>query len=61
MTQTDDLTRIAEAARDWRRDLHQMPELLYALPKTSAYVAEKLRGFGVDELVTGLADTGMCR
>ncbi len=59
MTQTDDLTRIAEAARDWRRDLHQMPELLYALPKTSAYVAEKLRGFGVDELVTGLADTGM--
>jgi len=43
----------------WRRDLHAHPELGFELPRTSAVVAEKLREFGVDEVVTGIAKTGV--
>ncbi|MEM6306824.1 MAG: M20 aminoacylase family protein [Pseudomonadota bacterium] len=56
------VNRIAEFASDmrrWRRDLHQIPELRFDLPKTSAYVADKLQNMGVDELHTGLATSGM--
>ena len=30
----------------WRRDLHQCPELLLDLPKTSAYVERELQKMG---------------
>jgi hippurate hydrolase len=43
----------------WRRDLHSHPELLYDLPHTSAFVAAKLREFGCDAVITGLAGTGV--
>jgi metal-dependent amidase/aminoacylase/carboxypeptidase family protein len=42
----------------WRRHLHQMPELLYDVHRTAAFVAEKLRGFGCDDVVTGIGRTG---
>jgi hippurate hydrolase len=44
---------------EWRHDMHRNPELLYDLPRTSAFVAEKLREFGCDEVITGLAGTGV--
>ncbi|MGR3616669.1 MAG: M20 aminoacylase family protein [Paracoccaceae bacterium] len=56
------VNRIAEFADDmktWRRHLHQIPELGFDLPKTSAFVAERLREIGVDELHEGIAQTGM--
>jgi amidohydrolase len=43
----------------WRRDLHQHPELLYDLPRTSAFVAEKLKAFGCDQIQTGIGRTGV--
>jgi amidohydrolase len=43
----------------WRRDLHENPELLYDLPRTSGIVAEKLRAFGCDEVVTGVGISGV--
>jgi amidohydrolase len=43
----------------WRRDLHQHPEILFETHRTSALVAEKLRAFGCDEVVTGLGRTGV--
>ncbi|MBN2905538.1 MAG: amidohydrolase [Rhodobacteraceae bacterium] len=43
----------------WRRDLHEHPELMYDLPRTSAFVAEKLREFGCDEVVEGIGRTGV--
>ena len=49
----------AEAIAGWRRELHQNPEIMYDLPQTMAYVADKLRGFGCDEVVTGLGRTGV--
>jgi len=56
------LNRIAEVApeiAEWRRDLHRHPELLFDLDRTSVVVAEKLRAFGLDEVVTGLGRTGV--
>ncbi|HKL55631.1 MAG TPA: M20 aminoacylase family protein [Roseovarius sp.] len=43
----------------WRRDLHQHPELLFDTHRTANLVAEKLREFGCDEVVTGLGRTGV--
>ncbi len=44
---------------EWRRDMHEHPELLFDTFRTSALVEEKLRAFGCDEVVTGLGRTGV--
>jgi amidohydrolase len=43
----------------WRHDLHAHPELLYDVHRTAATVAEKLKAFGCDEVVTGIGRTGV--
>ena len=43
----------------WRRDLHRHPELALQETRTSRVVQERLREFGVDEVHTGLARTGV--
>jgi hippurate hydrolase len=43
----------------WRHALHQIPELLYELHKTSGYVQERLKEIGVDEMATGVGQTGV--
>ena len=43
----------------WRRELHQMPELMFDVEKTAGFVEAKLREFGVDEVVKGLGRTGI--
>ncbi|KAA1179322.1 amidohydrolase [Rhizobium tropici] len=56
------LNRAAELqgeVTEWRRHIHAHPELLYAVENTAAFVAEKLRSFGVDEVVTGIGRTGV--
>ncbi len=56
------INRIAEFQQDmtaWRRDLHAHPELALEEVRTSALVQAQLRAFGVDEIVTGLARTGV--
>jgi hippurate hydrolase len=45
--------------RAWRQDLHAHPELGFEERRTSALVVDKLRAFGVDEVHTGLARTGV--
>ncbi|WP_037254964.1 M20 aminoacylase family protein [Roseobacter sp. SK209-2-6] len=49
----------AEEMKGWRQALHQIPELALDLPKTAAFVAERLREIGVDELHEGIATSGM--
>ncbi|WP_099823828.1 M20 aminoacylase family protein [Oceaniglobus indicus] len=44
---------------EWRRDLHRHPELQFETHRTSGVVAEKLRAFGCDEVVTGIGRTGV--
>jgi len=56
------INRIAEFADEvagWRRDFHAHPELGYDVHRTAARVAELLKGFGVDEIVTGIGRTGV--
>jgi amidohydrolase len=43
----------------WRRNLHEHPELLYDVHRTSGFVAERLREFGCDEVAIGLGKTGV--
>ena len=54
--------RFAELHADitaWRRDLHENPEILFDTHRTSALVADKLKAFGCDEIVTGIGRTGV--
>jgi len=44
---------------EWRRDLHANPELQYDVHRTAGVVAEKLREFGVDEVVEHIGKTGV--
>ncbi|MFY9211713.1 MAG: M20 aminoacylase family protein [Aestuariivita sp.] len=44
---------------EWRRDIHENPEILFETHRTSALVAEKLQEFGLDEVVTGIGRTGV--
>ena len=56
------LNRAAELQDEvtgWRRQIHSQPELLFDVEQTAAFVAEKLREFGVDEVVTGIGRTGV--
>lgn len=43
----------------WRRELHQKPELQYDVFETAEFVVNKLKEFGVDEIITGLGQTGV--
>ena len=43
----------------WRHDFHQHPELLFDVQRTAGKVADLLRSFGCDEVVTGIGRTGV--
>ncbi|ANT59443.1 amidohydrolase [Salipiger sp. CCB-MM3] len=49
----------AETLKEWRRFLHQHPELLYDCHKTAAFVVEKLKSFGITEIHEGIAQSGV--
>jgi amidohydrolase len=56
------INRIGEFHQDmaaWRRDFHAHPELGFEEHRTSSIVADKLKAFGVDEIHTGIAKTGV--
>jgi amidohydrolase len=44
---------------EWRRDIHENPELSNREFKTAAKVAEHLRNIGLDKVETGIAHTGV--
>jgi hippurate hydrolase len=46
-------------AQRWRRHLHAHPELLYDVDQTAAFVAERLRQFGCDEVRAGVGRSGV--
>jgi amidohydrolase len=56
------LNRIADYADEmaaWRRHLHQHPELAFDCHATAAFIAQRLREFGVDEVHAGIATSGI--
>ena len=59
MRQPNRFDEIAGQAAQWRRHLHQHPELMYDVHETAAFVAAKLTEFGCDQVVRGLGRTGV--
>jgi len=56
------VNRIADMSKEitaWRQHLHTIPELGLDCFKTAAFVADRLREFGVDEIHEGIARTGI--
>ena len=56
------LNRAAELQEEvtgWRRHLHTIPEILYDVHRTAAFVEDKLKSFGCDEVVPGIGRTGV--
>ncbi|MFT6677237.1 MAG: hippurate hydrolase [Sulfitobacter sp.] len=56
------VNRIADFSADmteWRQHLHTIPELGLECHQTAAFVAARLREFGVDEIHEGIATTGI--
>ncbi len=56
------LNSIADMAEDmttWRRHLHQNPELGLECHKTAAFVVDQLKSFGITDIHTGIATTGV--
>lgn len=49
----------ADEVAAWRRDIHTHPELDYDTIRTAGVVADKLKLFGCDEIVTGIGRTGV--
>ncbi len=53
------LAQLAPEITEWRRDFHAHPELLYETHRTAGVVADKLRAFGCDDVVTGIGRVGV--
>ncbi len=50
---------LADEVAAWRRDFHENPEILFEVHRTAGIVADKLKEFGCDEVVTGIGRTGV--
>ncbi|SDI01647.1 M20 aminoacylase family protein [Lutimaribacter saemankumensis] len=56
------INRIAAYAEDmaqWRQHLHAHPELGFECHETAAFVVERLKEFGISDIHTGIAKTGV--
>ncbi|MGX5832351.1 M20 aminoacylase family protein [Mesorhizobium sp. 43Arga] len=60
---SSDVFKISETlgrqAIEWRRDFHRNPELLFDVGRTAGCVAELLRSFGCDQVVTCVGRSGV--
>lgn len=53
------IEQLVSDMRAWRRHLHAHPEFGFEETLTSAFVAARLREFGLDEVVEGVGGTGV--
>jgi amidohydrolase len=56
------INRIAAMAPQltaWRQHLHRHPELVFDCHKTAAFVVDRLREFGITDIHTGIAQSGV--
>jgi len=54
-----DLETLKREMTGWRRDLHAHPEFGFEEKRTAAFVAAKLREFGLDDVTEGVGGTGV--
>lgn len=53
------IAAFADDMTEWRRYLHQHPELGQQCQQTAAFVVERLREFGIEEIHEGIAVSGV--
>ena len=53
------LAEMHDEIKGWRRALHQIPELQFDLPKTTAFVEARLREIGITDITTGIGQSGI--
>ncbi|UWQ35385.1 amidohydrolase (plasmid) [Leisingera sp. M527] len=59
MSATDRFNQLLPEVTAWRRHLHANPEIMFDTVDTAGFVEELLRGFGCDQVVTGIGRTGV--
>ncbi len=59
MPKNDLIAAITPEITAIRRDFHRHPELMYEVQRTAGIVADKLKEWGADEVVTGIGKTGV--
>lgn len=55
----DDILKLVPGVTALRHDIHAHPEIRYEETRTAKLVADELKKYGVDEIVTGLGKTGV--
>ncbi len=55
----NDIHNLIAEMTEWRRHLHANPEFGFEEKATSAFIAAKLREFGLDEVAEGVGGTGV--
>ncbi len=55
----DELGQYLPQMTEWRRHIHANPETAFEEVDTAKYIVERLKSFGVDEVHTGIAKTGI--
>ncbi|WP_170478917.1 M20 aminoacylase family protein [Ruegeria arenilitoris] len=53
------LAEMHDQITEWRHHLHAHPELSYDVHETAAFVVERLKDFGVDDITPGIGKTGV--
>ena len=53
------ITAYADDMKTWRQHIHRNPELGMHCEKTAEYVVERLKEFGITEIHTGIATSGV--
>ena len=59
MTDVTSKSPLQEEMISWRRHLHQHPEFGFEEVETAAFVAQKLRFFGIEDVIEGVGGTGV--
>lgn len=59
MRNVESFRELQNEATEWRRYLHENPELYFQEHNTAKFVAEKLASFGINHIETGIAETGI--
>lgn len=53
------LAELTPEITQWRHDIHTHPELQFDVHRTAGLVVDKLKSFGVDDVVEGIGKTGV--
>ncbi len=53
------LAEMHDEITGWRRHLHENPELMFDMHETAGFVVERLREFGINDITTGIGQTGV--